>query len=240
MVNVLKVQPRAERGKTAANSARRSGMVPAVVYARGELTRELLVNEREFGKLLGVIRGRSTIVDVQVGEEAPVKCIIKQIQRDSVTLRLMHVDFQKIHAHEKITLHVPVLLEGTPAGIKMGGLLDHALRALPIRGLPEDLPASVTVDITHLKLGQSVHVSDLKLNKVEILLPPITPIASVLAPRKVEEAVAPTAEAPTPTEGETPKEPEVLSEKKAQERAEERAKGEPEAKGGKAKEEKKK
>jgi large subunit ribosomal protein L25 len=240
MPDVLKVTLRTETGKSAAKSFRRNGMVPAVIYARGEPTRELLVNERDFIAQLDAILGKSTMIDVQVADEEPIKCIVKAIQRHSVTRHLAHVDFQKIHAHEKVTINVPVHLTGTPVGLKMGGLLEHALREIPVRGLPEHLPASVTLEITNLKVGQSLHISDVKLANVEIQLPQTTPVVSVLLPRK-EEVVAPTAEAEAaPVEGEAPKEPEVISEKKTAERAEERAKAEAEAKGGKpAKEEKK-
>lgn len=236
MATLLRAKLRTRTGKSAAAQARRNGMVPAVIYARGEETRQLLVNEREFSRLLESIKGKSTIIDLQIEDEAPVRCIIKAIQRHSVTLQLSHVDFQKIHRDEKLTINVPIHLTGTPIGIKMGGLLDHVLRELPIRGLPDNLPPEVTLDISHLKLGASVHVSDIVLKDVEILLPPTTPIASVLAPKKVEE-VTPAAAA-APAAGEEPKEPEVISEKKAQERAAERAKAE--AEGGKAAKEEKK
>ena len=239
MPDVLKVTLRTGSGKNASKISRRGGMVPAVIYARGELSRKLLVNEREFTTQLDAIRGRSTMIDVQVADEPPIKCIVKAIQRHSVTRRLYHVDFQKIHAQEKVTINVPILLTGSPVGLKMGGLLEHSLREIPVRGLPEDLPASITLDIAALKVGQSLHISDIKLANVEIQLPAITPIVTVLSPRK-EEVAAPTAEAAAPVEGEAPKEPEVIAEKKTAERAEERAKTGTETKGGKpAKEEKK-
>jgi len=241
MPDVLKVTLRTEIGKSAARSFRRSGTVPAVIYARGEPSRRLLVNEREFTTQLDAIRGKSTMIDVQVADEPPIKCIVKAIQRHSVTRLLMHVDFQRVHAHEKITISVPIHLAGTPVGLKMGGRLEHVLREIPVRGLPEDLPASITLDVTNLKVGQSLHISDIKLAKTEIQLPLNAPIASILSPRKEEEVAAPTTEAAAaPVEGEAPKEPEVIAEKKTAERAEERAKAEAAAKGGKpVKEEKK-
>jgi large subunit ribosomal protein L25 len=239
MADVLKVSLRTGKGKNAAKAFRRGGMVPAVIYAHGEPSRELLVNEREFTNQLDAIRGKSTMIDVQVAEEAPVKCIVKAIQRHSVTRNLLHVDFQKIHADEKVTISVPIHLTGTPVGLKMGGLLEHTLREIPVRGLPENLPVNITLDIAGLKVGQSLHISDIKLANAEVQLPATAPIASVLSPRK-EEVVAPTAEAAAAVEGEAPKEPEVIAEKKTAERAEERAKAEVETKGGKAAKEDKK
>ncbi|MEO0107939.1 MAG: 50S ribosomal protein L25 [candidate division WOR-3 bacterium] len=234
---LLRAELRTAKGKGPVRQARRNGYVPAVVYARGEPTRELLVKAREFGDLLDEIKGQIGLIDLQIGEEPPVKCLVKQIQRHSVSLQLSHVDFQKVHAHEKVSIAVPIHLTGTPIGTKMGGLLEHSLRALPVRGMPEDLPPSITVDITGLKLGQTLHVSDLKLTGVEVEIAPTTPVASVITPRKLEEA-APAAAAAAPVEAEEAKEPEVISEKKAAERAEERAKQEA-AEKGKPKEEKK-
>jgi large subunit ribosomal protein L25 len=234
MAEALKTSLRSVRGKSAARSLRRAGQVPAVIYAHGEPTRELTVGERDFIATLDAIRGKSPLIDVQVGDEVAVKCIIKSVQRHPITLKLSHVDFQKVHAHEKVTINIPIHLTGTPVGIKMGGLLDHALRELPVRGLPEHLPANVTLDISELKLNQSLHVSDIKFVNVEVQLPLTTPIASVQTPKKVEEKVEVAAEAAAPAEGEEPKEPEVISEKKTEERAAERAKAEAETKGGKA------
>jgi ribosomal protein L25 (general stress protein Ctc) len=84
MVTILKTTLRSDKGKSAAAKSRRKGLVPAVVYAHGEPTRELLVDEREFGRLLEEIKGRSPMIDMQIGDEPPIKCIIKSIQRETV------------------------------------------------------------------------------------------------------------------------------------------------------------
>ena len=237
---MLKVSDRTAQGKGPMQRARRAGVIPAVIYSRGEKTRELAVSEKEFTDLLDEIKGKIGLIDMQIGEEPPIKCLVKQVQRHPISLKLNHIDFQKARAGEKVTINLPIHLVGTPIGIKMGGLLDHALRELPVRGLPDKLPPNVTLDITNLKVGMSLHVSDVKLADVEIQVPGTTPIASVLIPKKIEEVAPAAAEAAAPVEGEEPKEPEVISEKKTEERAAERAKTEAEAKGGKGAKEAKK
>jgi large subunit ribosomal protein L25 len=238
---MLKVSTRTEKGKGPAKRARKNGVIPAVIYAHGEKTRELAVKEKDFLDVLDEIKGKVGLIDMQIEDEASVKCLVKMVQRHSTTLQVAHIDFQRIHADEKVTISLPIHLVGSPVGLKMGGLLEHTLRALPVRGLPANIPPSITLDIANLKVGQSLHVSDVKLDTVEVQLPLNTPIVSVLVPKKIEEAAPAAAEAAAaPVEGEGPKEPEVIAEKKTEERAAERAKAETTAKGGKpAKEEKK-
>ncbi|MDH5684611.1 MAG: 50S ribosomal protein L25 [candidate division WOR-3 bacterium] len=216
MQYTIKAEARTTIGKSANRSLRRNGLVPAVIYGRGEEPQNLVINEKEFSRLLEKIKGHSPILDMELAGK-PIKCVIKLIQRNPITLNLLHVDFQKVHAREKISVAVPIILKGSAQGIKAGGILDHRLREIPIRAEVDKIPEHVEVDITELKLGHSIHVSDLKLEGVEFTLPADTTIVSVLAPRKVEEVVAPAAAAAA----EETKEPEVITEKKREEAVEE-------------------
>jgi large subunit ribosomal protein L25 len=220
MPYTIKAETRAEKGKSAIRSLRRTGLVPAVLYGKGETTQNLVINEREFSHLLEKIKGHSPIIDMEIGGK-PLKCVIKLIQRNPITLNLLHVDFQKIHAKEKISVSVPIILKGAAVaqGIKAGGVLDYHVREIPLKAEVDKIPANIEVDITELKLGHSIHVSDLKIEGVEFSLPPDTTIVSILQPRKVEEVVAPAAEA-----AEELKEPEVITEKKKEEEPEEEGK----------------
>ena len=216
MPYTIKAEKRDSKGKTANRGLRRNGMVPAVLYGRGEETLNLTINEKEFSHLLEKIKGHSPIIDMELAGEA-IKCVIKLIQRNPVSLGLLHVDFQKIHAQEKISVNVPVILIGADAaaGVKAGGILDYHLRELPIRAQVDKIPEHVEINITELKLGHSIHISDLKIEGVEFTLPADTTIVSILAPRKVEEVVAPVVAE------EELKEPEVITEKKEEVPAEE-------------------
>jgi large subunit ribosomal protein L25 len=209
----IKAEVRDTKGKSATRSLRRAGKIPAVLYGRGEEPQNLTINEKEFSHLLEKIKGHSPIIDMEFAGK-PVKCVIKLIQRNPITLNLLHVDFQIVHAQEKISVAVPIILKGAAIaqGIKAGGVLDYHLREILIRAEVDKIPEHIEVDVTDLKLGHSIHVSDLKIEGVEFSPPPDTTIVSILAPRKVEEVVAPAAAAAAET-----KEPEVITEKKKEE-----------------------
>ncbi|MEO0091410.1 MAG: 50S ribosomal protein L25 [candidate division WOR-3 bacterium] len=204
----LKAEERNAVGTSASKKLRREGLVPGVIYGHHENPLSIFVSEREFSALLDKIKGHSPIINLEVGDTT-IKVILKSLQREPISKKLLSVDFQRIHAKEKVTLKIPVILKGSPIGVKMGGILDHPLRAIPVKCEIEKVPEHIEIDISGLKLGHSVHISDLKIEGVEFMLPPDTPIVSVLTPRKlVEEAVAVTEEV---------KEPEVITEKKKEE-----------------------
>jgi large subunit ribosomal protein L25 len=132
-------------------------------------------------------------VDVTVDGRAPVKVLIREIQRNPVRpADIIHVDLYEIHADEKITVEVPVHLTGTADGVRnFGGVLDHILRTLEIEVFPGDIPGSIDLDVTPLGIGQSLYVRDIKVEKAEILNDEDLPVVTVVAPRA--EEVAPVA-----------------------------------------------
>lgn len=205
----LKVEERSASGKSGSKKMRRQGIVPGVIYGHGDKAVILSINERDFSKLLEKIKGRSPIIDLVVGDKPAVKAVIKTMQREPITKKILSIDFQLIHTKEKITMNVPVILKGSAIGVKDGGILDHPLRSIPVRGEVDKVPEHIVVDITDLKLGHSIHISDLKLEGVEFMLSADAPIVSVLVPKKVVEVVAPVVE--------EVKEPEVITEKKKEE-----------------------
>lgn len=201
----LKAKERNGIGTSASKKLRREGLVPGVIYGHRDNPVTIAVSEREFNILLDKIKGHSPIINLELGETA-MKVVLKSLQRAPISKRILSVDFQRIHAKEKVTLKIPVILKGSPIGVKMGGILDHPLRAIPVKCEIEKVPEHIEIDISGLKLGHSIHISELKIEGVEFMLPPDTPVVTVLTPRKlVEEAVAVTEEI---------KEPEVITEKK--------------------------
>ncbi|MEO8201888.1 MAG: 50S ribosomal protein L25, partial [Gemmatimonadota bacterium] len=157
--------------------------------------------------------GRSTIIDVTVDGRAPVKALIREIQRNPIRpADVIHLDLYEVKADEKITVRVPVHLTGTADGVRnSGGVLDQSLRELEIEVFPADIPPSIDIDVTALTIGHSIYVRDVKVEKVKILNDPNIPVCSVVAPR-AEEVVAPVAgaEAPASTE------PELIRKAKAE------------------------
>jgi large subunit ribosomal protein L25 len=206
------------------------------MYGHGDPSVMLELSAYEFGRLLDEIKGHSPIVDVVVEGQAEQKCVIKTLQRNPITSGLLHVDFQKVHAREKITMPVPVIVHGVAEGVKTGGgMMDHVLRQVPVRATIDNIPEHFDIEISHLKVGHSFHISDLKRPDLEFGLPLESPIVTVLTPKKLTEV--PTAEQLAAAAEAGPAEPEVITEKKPTE-GEETAAAEGE-KGKPGKEEKK-
>ena len=203
--------------KKGAKSLRGEGKVPAVIYGHGRDPQPLAVTAVELGRLLEKIAPESTIVDVTIGGQT-TKALIREIQRHPIKQGILHVDFQEIHAGEKLRLEVPVHLVGIPDGVRnQGGILDQVLRSVEIEVLPADIPERVELDVTALVIGKSVHVSDLKIANAVILNDSELTIATVTAPRAEEEA---TPAAAATTEGAEPTavaEPEVIKKGKTDE-----------------------
>ena len=207
----LKANLREGKGKEVAKKLRRSGQVPAVVYHRGEKSVHITVVDREISKILHAAGGENILISLTIEKEKkarPRAVIIKEIQHDPVKRNILHVDFNEISLTEKITVEVEVVAQGEPVGVKQeGGILEHSLRELKIQCLPTDIPKHIDVDVSALKLNDSVHVRDLKLSdKIKVLNDPDTLLFQVKFHEEKVEAVA----------AETP-ELEVIREKKEEE-----------------------
>ena len=186
--------PRDKTGKGAARQARFAKQVPAVLYGHGRPTQPLMVDALSLEKALSGIEPASTLIELTVDGKMS-RTLIREIQRHPIRPDIIHVDFYEIHAHEKITLEVPVHLVGTPDGVRnAGGVLDQVLREVKIEVLPEHIPDRVELDVTNLKIGDSLHVRDLTIANAAILTGADLTIAVVVPPR-AEEVVAPTPEA---------------------------------------------
>ncbi len=207
----LQAATRSDTGKGAARTFRRAGKVPAVIYGHGREPEALVVDAPALSRMLTGISAGSTVVDVTVDGRAPVKALIREIQRNPVRpADIMHVDLYEIHADEKITVEVPVHLTGTADGVRnFGGVLDHILRTLELEVLPGDIPESIDLDVTPLGIGQSLYVRDIKVEKAEILNDEDLPVVTVVAPRAEEAAPAAIEEAPST-------EPELIRKPKAE------------------------
>jgi len=208
----FKVQARSQAGKEKAKKIRAQGLLPGVVYGEGRST-PVLFNAHDFETLYHSVRGENVLINLEIenGGKETKKTLIREIQREPVWGKILHVDFQHISLSKKITVKVPVHLVGTPVGVKdTGGILQHTFRELEISCLPTKIPQSIEVDVAHLKIGDSVHVRDLKLAEdIQILVDPDLSVASVVPPTIIKEgeleAAAEVAE------------PEVITERKPEE-----------------------
>jgi large subunit ribosomal protein L25 len=206
----LAAASRTKAGKGAARSLRREGKVPAVIYGHGRDPLALAVDQPAVARLLEVIGGETVLIDVAIDGAAPVKAIVREVQRNPVRRQdVIHLDLYAVVADEPIVVDVPVHIVGTAEGVRnQGGVLDHHLHRLTIKCLPGDIPEHVEIDVTALSVGQAIHVGDITVPKAELQHEGDVSIVSVLAAR-VEEAVA----AAAPAEGE----PEVIKKGKADE-----------------------
>ncbi len=206
-------------GKGAARSLRARGQVPAVIYGHGREPLALSLNARDLDKMLGHIQAESTVIEVTVDGQT-AKTLIREIQRHPIKRQILHVDFQALVAGEKVTVSIPIVLNGVAEGVRLeGGVLDQTLRELEIEVDPSNIPDHAELDITNMMIGDSLHVSDIKLPEgVEILDDPETSVAVLAAPRAVIEE-APAAEAVEGV-GEAAAEPEVIGKGPSEEEGE--------------------
>ena len=190
----LAAASRSQTGTGAARALRRSGQVPAVIYGHGREPEPLAIDAGILSRLLPSMTA-STILDVTVDGRAPIKALLRDIQRHALrSSTIVHLDLYEIHADEEVDVRVAIHLNGIPDGVRnFGGVLDFVHRDVEIRVLPGDIPASIDVDVTNLAIGHSIFVRDLVLAKGEILDDPNVPVCTVVAPR-TEEVAAPVAE----------------------------------------------
>jgi large subunit ribosomal protein L25 len=206
----LQAASRTATGKGAARSLRRDGKVPGVIYGHGREAEAVTIDKSALNKMLFGISAGTTILDVAIDGRAPVKALIREIQRDSLRpAEILHLDLYEVRGDEEITLAVPIRLIGIPDGVRnFGGVLDHVLRELEVEVLPSNIPDHVDLDVTALTIGHSLFVRDVKVANAKVLNDPDTPICTVVAPR--------TEEAPAVVEEVATTEPELIRKPKAE------------------------
>ncbi len=159
----LNASARSENGKGAARKIRMAGSIPAVIYGHGRQPMSLTINARETDKLLSRISTSATVIELSI-DGAVSKTLIREIQRHPYKKQIMHIDFQELVVGETISMYCPLVFVGVPDGVRQeGGILDQVLHQLHIAVDPANIPNHIDVDVTHLKVGKSIHVSELVL-----------------------------------------------------------------------------
>lgn len=180
---------REERGKSAARRMRREGWIPANMYGRGEETHALTLNAHDFQMLLKNHALDTTIVELKVdglGKSA-IRTLVAEVQSHPYRPEVLHVDFQQIHAGERVTVEVPIRLEGNPEGVKEGGVLQHVLHTVELVCAVEEIPEALVANVAALEIGDSIHVSELDLPQdVELLIDADRTVCTVAAPSILE------------------------------------------------------
>lgn len=208
----IKIQAniREKVGKEKAKKERRAGEVPAIVYGKGE-NLAVTIPTVSLKKLHKAHFSRSAIIDMELsGKEKPeeLAVLIKDIQYHPLSEEAIHFDFMRVSLTEKIRVNVPIALKGEAKGIKEEGIVEQILWELEVEGLPLDIPEKIEVDVTELGIGDSIHVSDVKVaGNIKIVSHPEGTIVTVVEKIEEEEVVPAAAEA-------VPTGPEVIKEKK--------------------------
>src|SRR6266478_4418751 len=159
----LKAEPRDATGRSAARKLKARGIVPAVIYGGKHKSQALQVLERDINAMLSHASGENILVELEIAGENRT-ALLQEVQHSPVRGDVVHVDFHAISMDEKIEASVPLEALGVATGVKnFGGLLEQNLRALAIECLPRDLPDKITVDVSELNIGNSIHVRDIKL-----------------------------------------------------------------------------
>ena len=234
---ILKAQVRTLTGKKVAKDLRNQGVVPANVYKGSNGAVSLQVVKRELRDVLSTKAGENVIITLKISGDTGGAAVkdrtvqIKEIQREPIMDEILHVDFNEISLTEMLKVNVPLASKGEPVGVKVeGGVLEHIMWELQVECLPTDIPEKIDVDISSMKIGDSIFVKNITvpegvkiLNDGELIVMSVK-AKKVEAPKEevaVEGAEAPElirkkkeeegeeagAEAPKEAAKETPKEP---------------------------------
>jgi large subunit ribosomal protein L25 len=184
----LNVEKRDERGKGAARELRRSGYTPAVIYRAGD-SLPVRIAAKEITQFINKTAGEQVLVTLDLAGGAK-QAVLKDYQKDPITGELLHVDFQELLATEEIEISVHLVTTGEAIGVKRDkGILQHGIREIDIKCLPDKIPGHIAVDVSNLGIGKSIHVRDLKLGEgIKVISDLGEVIASVIAIK--EEVVA--------------------------------------------------
>ena len=179
-------QIRTEFGKAATRQLRSEEKVPGVIYGGAK--------EINFSAPATAFKSIVYTPDFMLAEitvdGTPYKCVLKDLQFDKVSDRLIHVDFLELVGDKKVTVSIPLKFTGIPAGVKEGGKLAVKMKALKVKTIPEYLLENIEVDLTDLKLNENIRVQDVKAKNMEILNSPRIPIASVAMTRQLKQEEA--------------------------------------------------
>lgn len=208
----LRVKPRKRIGKSGAREVRKEGNIPAILYGRGENPVPLVVRPDELRRALSNDAGLNTVLELEIDDsESPAKkfSMVREIQKDPIKNRVIHLDFLAIDMEKSVRVKVPLNTRGRSEGERRGGRLEKLMRAVDLECLPGDIPDSIEVDVTDLAIGDSVDIAGLSLGEgVRPIRDGSEKVVQVLAQRAQEEEV---------TEEQEPQEEEQETETQEQE-----------------------
>ena len=192
---ILQAEPRTKLGSRNAGRIRREGLLPAVVYGLESESLSVTVPARELDHALHSESGANTLITLKLDGEDDALALARQIQRHPTRNELVHVDFVRVRRDVAVSAEIPIIIEGEPPGVKEGGILEQLFFTVTVEALPGNIPTSISVDVSHLALGDQLHVSDLPIPAgVVAQHEPEELVAQVSIPRGLDEEEAEAAE----------------------------------------------
>ena len=186
---------RVNLGKKFSKDLRKNGNIPCVIYSKGKEALHITLKNNELRKI--IYNPSVFVLNIKV-DENEYNTIIRDAQFHPVSDNILHVDFLQLSENELVSLNIPVELTGNSIGVRNGGQLNLVMRKLLIKSLPKNLPDTIEIDITKLRIGQSIRIEDIKNENYDFIQPESAVIVSVKTARNIVEEVE-----ETEVEGET-------------------------------------
>ena len=194
----LQAEVRKECGKGPARRLRMEGKIPAVIYGKELAPTPLTVDPKTLEKHLRGPFGRNTLFEVAWGADKAL-AMIRDLSVEPVSRTLLHADFYKVSLDQDVEARVPLKTKGRAAGVIAGGKLNVTRRDLPVVCKPDQIPAEIVIDVSHIEMHETVAVKDLQLTEgVRVALRPELTLAIVLEDRKAQKEAEEAAKAAVP------------------------------------------
>jgi len=186
---LIKADKRNSKGKGVVRKLRAAGRIPGVLYGTHVEPVSITVSARDWENITRHMK-RNVIFDMEISDGAAIDkrpVMVKEVQRDGLGVNVLHIDFFQVSMEETVEVEVPIHLKGKAKGEVLGGIIDVHLRSIRVECLPSQIPEELTLDITELDIGGSIHVSDLSLPGVKLVEHGDIAILSIIPPT-VEKA----------------------------------------------------
>jgi len=198
-VSTLSAQKRDQSGKGPSHRLRAKGLIPAVCYGPYDKPLHVAVDPEAIKKAIATPHKFNTVIKLQIDGGEARTVLFKDFERDPVEGHMLHADFLEVRMDKDVVVNVPVVLTGKPEGVTAGGILQQVARTLAVQCKPSDIPEKIEVDVSGLKIAESLHVKDVKTPAGVVLkVRGDQTIAVVNVPEKEEEAPKPAAAAAVP------------------------------------------
>jgi len=180
---------RTELGKKSSKQIRKTGNVPCVIYGK-EQNIHFQAHELAFKNL--IYTPEAHLVDLNIDNKVH-KAVLKDVQYHPVSDRILHADFIEVFDDKPVVINIPIKVSGDSAGVIAGGKLTIKKRSIKVKGLPNDLPEYLHIDITNLKIHDSIKVSDMSYEKIELLDPKRLMVLTIATSRVAQKGETETA-----------------------------------------------